>query len=58
MKFHIALADASPDTGVMQDELFGVDTTAVVDLDMSGPVMRASACATTADLVGVLRRTG
>lgn len=58
MEFHIALADASPDPGVVQGALFDVDPMAVVDLDMSGLVMRISSSATTSDLVDVLRRTG
>lgn len=58
MEFHIALADASPDPGVVQDALFDVDPMAVVDRDMSGLVMRISATATSADLIEVLRRTG
>lgn len=58
MEFHIALTDASPDPGVVQDALFDVDPTAVVDLDMSGLVLRVSASATTADLVEVLRQVG
>ncbi|TAL84940.1 MAG: hypothetical protein EPN69_08055 [Rhodanobacter sp.] len=58
MEFHIALADASPDPGVVQDALFDVDPTAVVDLDMSGLVMRVSATASAADVVDVLQRTG
>lgn len=58
MEFHIALTDASPEPCVVQDALFDVDPTAVVDLDMSGLVMRVSATATSADLVKVLQRTG
>lgn len=58
MEFHIALADVSPAPAVVQDALFDVDPTAVVDLDMSGLVMRVSASATTADLVEVLQRIG
>lgn len=58
MEFHIALVDGSPDPGVVQDVLFDVDPTAVVDLDMSGLVMRISSSATAADVIEVLRRTG
>jgi hypothetical protein len=58
MEFHIALAGASPAPGVVQDALFDVDPTAVVDLDMSGLVLRVSASATAADLVEVLRQVG
>ena len=54
MEFHIALTSASPDPGVVQDALFDVDPTAVVDLDMSGLVLRVSASATAADLVEAL----
>jgi hypothetical protein len=58
MEFHIALAGTSPVPGVVQDALFDIDPAAVVDLDMSGLVMRISAAATAADLVSVLRQTG
>ncbi len=58
MEFHIAVAEASPEPGVVQDALFDIDPTAVVDLDMSGLVMRVSASATAADVIDVLRRTG
>lgn len=58
MEFHIALTGASPAPGVVQDALFDVDPTAVVDLDMSGLVLRVSASATAADLIEVLRQLG
>lgn len=58
MEFHIALTDASPDPEAVQDALFDVDPTAVVDLDMSGLVMRVSSSVTAADLIEVLRQTG
>lgn len=58
MEFHIALSAASPDPGVVQDALFDLDPAAVVDLDMSGLVMRISASTTTADLVEMLQRLG
>ncbi|WP_426687504.1 hypothetical protein [Rhodanobacter ginsengiterrae] len=58
MEFHIALVDASPDPGVVQDALFDVDPTAVVDLDMSGLVMRISSSANVTDLIEVLRHVG
>ncbi len=58
MEFHIALADASPDPAVVQDALFDVDPSALVDLDMSGLVLRVSCSATAADLIEVLRRIG
>ncbi|OHE82507.1 hypothetical protein [Rhodanobacter soli] len=58
MEFHIALTGASPAPGVVQDALFDIDPTAVVDLDMSGLVLRVSASATAADLVEVLRQVG
>lgn len=58
MEFHIAVVEASPEPGVVQDALFDLDPTAVVDLDMSGLVMRVSASATAADVVEVLRQTG
>lgn len=58
MEFHIALTDTSPATDVVQDALFDVDPAAVVDLDMSGLVMRVSSSLTAADLIEVLRQTG
>lgn len=58
MEFHIALAEVSPAPEVVQDAFFDVDPTAVVDLDMSGLVMRISASATTTDVVDVLQRVG
>ena len=58
MEFHIALTGAAPDLAVVQDALFDIDPTAVADLDMSGLVLRVSASATAADLIGVLLRTG
>jgi hypothetical protein len=58
MEFHIALAETSPVPGVVEDALFDVDPTAVVDLAMSGLVMRISASVSVTDLVDVLRQTG
>ncbi len=58
MEFHIAIVDASPEPAVVQDALFDVDPAAVVDLDMSGLVMRVSSSVTVTDLVEVLQRTG
>lgn len=58
MEFHIALVDLSPDPGVVQDALFDLDPMAVVDLDMSGLVMRVSASVTTTDLVELLHGVG
>jgi hypothetical protein len=57
MEFHIALTDASPDPGVIQDALFDVDPTAVADLDMSGLVLRVSFSATVTDVIEVIRGT-
>ncbi len=58
MEFHIAVTDGAPEPHVVEDALFDIDPTAVVDLDMSGQVLRISSYATTADLIGVLRQTG
>lgn len=58
MEFHIALTGESPEPVVVQDALFNVDPTAVVDLDMSGLVMRVSAAASATDLIEVLRQLG
>lgn len=58
MEFHIALSSASPEPAVVQDALFDLDPTAVVDLDMSGQVLRVSAATTAVDLAEVLRQLG
>lgn len=58
MEFQIALTDACPGPDVIQDIMFEVDPSAVVDLDMSGLVMRISSYVTVTDLIEVLRRTG
>jgi hypothetical protein len=58
MEFHIALTDACPGPDVVQDAMFDVDPNTVVDLDMSGLVMRISSYVAVEDLVEVLRRTG
>jgi hypothetical protein len=58
MEFHIALTSASPEPAVVQDALFDLDPTAVVDLDMSGQVLRVSAAMTAVDLAEVLRQPG
>ncbi|KAA0069135.1 hypothetical protein [Rhodanobacter sp. T12-5] len=58
MEFHIALTEACPGSDVVQDAMFDVDPNTVVDLDMSGLVMRISSYVAVEDLVEVLRRTG
>ena len=58
MEFHIALTDACPGPDAIQDVMFDADPNAVVDLDMSGLVMRISSYVTVKDLIEVLRRTG
>jgi hypothetical protein len=58
MEFHIALTETCPGPDVIQGIMFDADPTAVVDLDMSGLVMRISSCVTVTDLVELLRRTG
>jgi len=58
MEFHIAVVYASPAAGIVQDALCDIDPMAVVDLDMSGLVMRVSSTATVADLIEVFRRHG
>jgi hypothetical protein len=58
MEFHIALTDASPRPEVVQDAMFDIDPSALVDLDMSGRVMRISSWVPAKDLIGVLQRTG
>jgi hypothetical protein len=58
MEFHIALTDGAPDPAQVQDAMFGVDPMAVVDLDMSGLVMRISSSTTALDLIEVLRHVG
>lgn len=58
MEFHIAITDASPRLEVVQDAMFDIDPSALVDLDMSGLVMRISSWVPVKDLIGVLQRTG
>lgn len=58
MEFHIALTTAAAAAAAVQDALFDLDPSAVVDLDMSGSVMRISASATTAELVAMFHQTG
>lgn len=58
MEFHIALTDASPRPDVIQDAMYDIDPAALVDLDMSGLVMRISSYVPVGDLIGVLQRTG
>ena len=58
MEFHIALTNTSPAAGVIEDALFELDPAAVVDLDMSGLVMRISSSVDVPDLIQVLRQTG
>jgi hypothetical protein len=58
MEFHIALTDASPRLEVVQDAMFDIDPSALVDLDMSGLVMRISSWVPVNDLVDVLQRIG
>ncbi len=56
MEFHIALTDASPRPEAVQDAMFEIDPSALVDLDMSGLVMRISSWVSIPDLIEVLRR--
>ncbi|WEN14218.1 hypothetical protein PY254_13355 [Rhodanobacter sp. AS-Z3] len=58
MEFHIALTDSAPDPAQVQDAMFDIDPMAVVDLDMSGLVMRISSTTTAPDLIEVLRHVG
>jgi hypothetical protein len=58
MEFHIALVDGAPSPELVQDALFDVDPGAVVDLDMSGLVMRISASTTVEEVLAVLQQTG
>lgn len=58
MEFHIAVSDTSPAPAIVQDALFDLDPTAVVDLDMSGLVLRVSSSTTAVDLIEVLRQIG
>jgi hypothetical protein len=48
MEFQIALTDTCPGPDVIQDVMFDIDPNAVVDLDMSGLVMRISSYVTAA----------
>lgn len=58
MEFHIALTEACPGPDVIQDAMFDVDSNAIVDLDMSGLVMRISSYVPVKDLIEVLGRAG
>jgi hypothetical protein len=58
MEFHIALTDTCPGIDVIQGAMFDVDPNTVVDLDMSGEVMRISSYIDVTDLIEVLQRTG
>jgi hypothetical protein len=58
MEFHIALTEGAAEPGVIENAMFDIDPTAVVDLDMSGLVLRISSYVTVADLIVVLRQTG
>lgn len=58
MEFHIALTDTSPRLEVVQDAMFDIDPSALVDLDMSGLVMRISSWVPLRDLIETLQRTG
>lgn len=58
MECHIALTAAAPDPAVVREAMFDVDPSTVVDLDMSGLVMRVSSSATAVELIEVLRQSG
>jgi hypothetical protein len=58
MEFHIALTDASPRPDVVQEAMYDIDPSALVDLDMSGLVMRISSWVPVSDLITVLHHTG
>jgi len=58
MEFHIALAGAFPNPVIVQDALFDIDPTAMVDCDMGRQILRVSAVATTTDLLEIMQRIG
>jgi hypothetical protein len=58
MEFQIALTAASPAPEVVQNATYDVDSSALVDLDMSGLIMRISSWVPASDLITVLQRTG
>lgn len=58
MEFQIALTAASPTPEVVQNAMYDVDSSALVDLDMSGLIMRISSWVPVSDLITVLQRTG
>lgn len=58
MEFHIALTDACPGPDVIQDAMIGIDPSALVDLDMSGLVMRISSYVPANDVIELLHRSG
>ena len=58
MEFQIALTAASPAPEVVQNAMYAVDSSALVDLDMSGLITRISSWVPVSDLITVLQRTG
>lgn len=56
MEFHIALTEACPGPEVIQEAMVEIDPNSVVDLDMSGLVMRISSWVTVTDLIDVLQQ--
>lgn len=58
MEFHIALTDTSPGTDVVQNAMYDIDPSSLVDLDMSGLIMRISSWIPVGDLIAVLQQTG
>lgn len=58
MEFHIALTDACPGPEVIQDAMFDIDSSALVDLDMSGLVMRISSYVPVGDVIEALQQAG
>lgn len=58
MEFHIALTEACPGPEVIQNAMLEIDASALVDLDMSGLVMRISSYVPTRDVIELLHRTG
>lgn len=58
MEFHIPVTAGCPSPQAIEDLMFDVDSTAIVDLDMSGLVLRISSYVPVKDLLGVLAQAG
>lgn len=58
MEFHIPVTPGCPSPRVIEGLMFDIDSNAIVDLDMSGLILRISSYVRVEDLVGVLAQAG